>query len=110
MTINKFANMKIGRKLARASGVSVFILACVAGLALWTLNDANTAAARAEHYAHKLLLSQRIDANLSELALLMSNLPTSKHVAQEAERVLAVRKDYAADFLYLKEAATTDED
>jgi len=108
--MSKFADIKIGKKLVVSSGVSVFLLACVAGLALWALNHATRSAAKAEHYAHKLDLSVKLDATLSELALRMSNLVTYRHVREEAEEVLALRKDYAADFKYLKDGATTDED
>src|SRR5580704_9101421 len=103
-------NMKISKKLALASGISVSLLACVGGLALWALNESNAAAVKADHYANKRYLSQKVDANISELALLMANLPTSKQSAQMVERVLGVRKEYAADFQYLKDAATNDED
>ena len=64
MTIYKFSNMKIGKKLALASGVSIFLLACVAGLALWALNDASAASAKAEHYAYKLNLVGKISTKV----------------------------------------------
>ncbi len=110
MTIHRLANMKIGKKLALGSGLSILLLACVGGLALWALSQANAAAEKAKLYAHKLDLAVQIDATLSELALRMSNLISSRHVGQEAEQVLALRKDYAADFQFLKDAATNDED
>jgi methyl-accepting chemotaxis protein len=110
MTINRLANMKIGKKLALGSGLSILLLACVAGLALWALSQADAAAGKARLYAHKLELAVKIDATLSELALRMSNLAGSRHVGQEAEQVLALRKEYAADFQFLKDAATNDED
>jgi methyl-accepting chemotaxis protein len=106
----KLTDIKVGKKLALLSGVSIFLLACVGGLALWTLNDSNAAAAKAQHYAHKLELSVKLDARLSELALRMSNLVTSRHLHQEAQEVLGLRREYAADFQYLKQSATTDED
>ena len=74
------------------------------------VKQANAAAEKAKLYAHKLDLAVQIDATLSELALRMSNLISSRHVGQEAEQVLALRKDYAADFQFLKDAATNDED
>jgi len=74
------------------------------------LTDANSAAAKAQHYAYKLDLAVRAGASLSELALRMGILPTSRHVGQEVEQVLALRKEYAAAIGYLKGAATTDED
>jgi len=108
--MRKLADMKIGSKLALASLISVFLLACVAGLSLWALSSASAAAAKAQHYAHKLDLSVKLDATLCELALRMANLPTAKNVAEETEQVLALRKEYATDFEYLKTNATTDED
>ena len=106
----KLANVKIGRKLAILSVASVLQLACLAGLFLWALSDSNSAAANALHYAHKLDLAQKLDTRLSELALRMSNLPISKQADQEVEQVLALRKEYATDFEYLKASSTTDED
>jgi hypothetical protein len=110
MTVNKFANMKIGKKLALASGVSVFLLACVAGLALWTLNDAGAAAAKAEHYAYKLNLVDKINASLSETALRMGNGLTSRHANHDVDLVTDARKEYMDALEYLKSSATTDED
>ncbi|MGD1093568.1 MAG: hypothetical protein ABSB35_16470 [Bryobacteraceae bacterium] len=104
--MNKLANIKIVKKLGLGALISAVLLACVAGLAQWALNDSTAAVAKVELYAHKLLLAQRLDSNLSELALLMSSLPTSRHVAQVAERVQAVGKEYTADLEYLKTSQT----
>src|ERR1039458_1695873 len=102
MTMNKLADVRLGKKLALASVASVLQLACVAGLALWALSDANSAVAKAQHYAYKMDLAEKIGKRLPELALRMSNLPTSRHIGQEADQVLALRREYAKDFEYLK--------
>ena len=108
--MNALTNMKIGKRLALASGATVLQLACVAGLALWALNASNAAATKEALYAHKLELAARVDARISELALDMSSLPFSKHVSRDADRVMAVRKEYKESFDFLKANATTDED
>jgi methyl-accepting chemotaxis protein len=108
--MTKLADITIPKKLAVASVVSVLQLVCLAGLCLWALSDSNAAAGKAQHYAYKMNLAEKLDTRLSELALRMGNLPTSRHVGREVEEVLALRKDYAADFAYLKANATTDED
>src|ERR1039457_3641267 len=110
MTLNRFGNMKIVKKLALATGASVFQLACLAGLSLWALSDMNSAAIKAEHYAYKLDLAESIDARESEIALRMSSLPTSRQVSRDVEQVLVLRKEYRAALDELKETATTDED
>jgi methyl-accepting chemotaxis protein len=106
----RLADIRISKKLAIASASSILQLACIAGLSLWVLGDSNAKTDKALHYAYKLDLAVKLDTRLSELALHMANLPTSKHLAQEAEQVLALRKEYAADFEYLRASATTDED
>jgi methyl-accepting chemotaxis protein len=108
--MNALTNMKIGKRLALASGATVLQLACVAGLALWALNASNAAATKEALYAHKLELTDKIDARLSELALGMSSLPFSKQVSRDVEHVMAVRKEYKESFDLLKAEATTDED
>jgi methyl-accepting chemotaxis protein len=108
--MKKFANLKIGKKLAISSLACVVQLACLAGLSWWALGESDSAASKALHYAHKMHLAQRLDSQLSELALRMGNLPTSKHAGQDADRVLELRKEYGTDFAYLKANATTDED
>jgi methyl-accepting chemotaxis protein len=110
MTIYKFSNMKIGKKLALASGVSIFLLACVAGLALWALNDASAASAKAEHYAYKLNLVGKISTKVLDTAVWVNNLPTSRQLSRDVERVTVARKDYADALEYLKAGATTDQD
>jgi hypothetical protein len=108
--MKKLANLKIGRKLAISTVAAALQLGCLAGLSLWALGDSNSAATKALHYAHKMNLAQKLDSRLSEVALRMSSLPTSKHPGQDADLVLALRKDYATDLAYLKANATTDED
>jgi len=108
--MNWLTNVKIGKRLALASGVTVLQLACVAGLALWALNASNAAAAKAAFYANQMELAVRVDARISELALDMSNLPFSKQVSRDVDRLMAVRKEYRASFDLLKTSATTDED
>jgi methyl-accepting chemotaxis protein len=110
MNMNKLADMKIGKKLALASGVSVFLLACVAGLALWALNDASAAAAKAQHYAYKLNQVEKIGAKTLDIALVVRNLPSSRQVSRDVDRVLVVRKDYREALQELAADATTDED
>jgi methyl-accepting chemotaxis protein len=110
MNMNKLADMKIGKKLALVFGVSVFLLACVAGLALWALNDASAAAAKAQHYAYKLNQVEKIGAKTLDIALVVRNLPSSKQVSRDVDRVLAVRKDYREALQELAAGATTDED
>ena len=100
--MGNFTNLKIGKKLAVASIASVLQLTCVAGLSLWALSGSNRTAAKAENYAHKLDLSQKIEAKIAELALHISTLSTSEQVGQEVETILALRKGYAADFEYLE--------
>jgi methyl-accepting chemotaxis protein len=108
--MNALTNMKIGKRLALASGATVLQLACVAGLALWALNASDAAATKEALYAHKLELAVRVDARVSELALGMSSLPFSKQASRDMDQVMAVRKEYKESFEFLKANATTDED
>jgi methyl-accepting chemotaxis protein len=108
--MRKLGDIKISKKLAMASVASVLQLACIAGLSEWALTEANSAAVKAQHYAYKLDLAVRAGASLSELALRMGALPTSRHVGQEVEQALALRQEYTAAIGYLKGASTTDED
>src|ERR1700722_10699219 len=94
MTINSFANVKIGKKLTLASVISSVLLACVAGLALWAVNDAHAAAEKAERYAYKLNQVEKIRARTLDIALVVRNLPSSKQVSRDVERILTGRKDY----------------
>jgi methyl-accepting chemotaxis protein len=110
MTVKQFANVKIGKKLAIASGASVLLLASVAGISQWALDDLNGLAVTEQHYAHKLYLTEKVDAGLSEIAVSMGNLATSKNVSRDADLVAAARKSYTDALDYLKANATTDED
>jgi len=108
--MNMFSNFKIEKKLALLATASVLELACIAGLALWALSDSTAAADKTQRYAHKLNLAEQIDVNLSELALNVASLPSSKHVSRDVEGVMALRKQLAAKIEFLKANATTDED
>ena len=108
--MSKLADVKISKKLAIASVASVVQLACVAGLSLWALGNANSAAEKAQHYAFKLNLVEKIGARVMENALRVSNLPNSRQVSRDVDRVMAVCKDYTEALEYLKSGATTDED
>ena len=85
--------MKIGRKLALASGAGMLQLVFLAGLSIWALNNTNSAADKAQDYAHKLNQAVRIEGSLSEIAMRMSNLPVAKQIDREADRILALRKE-----------------
>ena len=107
--MNKLSNIKIGKKLALGFGAGVLQLAVLAGLALWAMSAINSASEKAQQESQKSITAMKVNATLSELALRMTTLATSKRVSQDAEEVLAVRKVYAADFEYLKANAVTDE-
>ena len=107
--MNKLSNVKIGKKLALGFGAGVLQLAVLAGLALWAMGAINSAVEKAQQESHKSIVAMRVSGSLSELALRMTSLATSKRVSQDVEEVLAVRKEYAADFEYLKANAVTDE-
>ena len=49
MKLNRFSSIKIGHKLALTSALTSLLLACVAVLGLWTLNDANAAVVNTQH-------------------------------------------------------------
>jgi len=106
----KLTDIQVGKKLALLSAVSASLLACVTGLALWALNDANASAAKAQHYAYKLNLEEKINASLSEIAVRIGNVVTSGQVSGDMDRVMAARKEYTDALEYLKKGATTDED
>ena len=106
----KLTDIQVGKKLALLSAVSASLLACVTGLALWALNDANAAAAKAQHYPYKLNLEEKINASLSEIAVRIGNVVTSGQVSGDMDRVMAARKEYTDALEYLKKGATTDED
>lgn len=108
--MKKLADIRVSKKLAIASAATILQMACLAALSLWALNQANTAAAKAQHYFYKLNLAERIDTRLAELALRMAELPFSTQVGRDVAEILAIRKAYATDFAYLKTNATTDED
>ncbi len=108
--MNKFADIKIGKKLALGFGTTVLLLVCVAGLSLWALTAANSAALKAQLYSHKLEVAMRVDATLSELTLHINNLANTRQVNLEVDKILALRKAYGADIEYLKASATNDQD
>ncbi len=108
--MSKLTDIKIGNKLALVSAVSTFLLAFVAGLALWALSDTTAVSEKAQQYAYKLSQVDKIGARLAEIAVRVNNLPTSREVSRDVDRMMAGRKEYRDALEFLKSSATTDED
>jgi methyl-accepting chemotaxis protein len=108
--MTSISNLKIGKKLALASLASLLQLACLAGLSLWALNDLNSAAAKAEHYALKMNVAQKIVDRQSEIALRIGNLPATRQLSRDVEEIMTLSKEYSEGFDFLRKEATTDED
>ena len=106
----KLSNVKIRVKLWLLSLGGLLALSCIAGLALWALNNSNAAAEKAQHYAHKMDLAEKMDAGQAEIALLVLNIGTSRQVARDTERWKTLTQEYTDALEYLKKSATTDED
>ncbi|HUI53828.1 MAG TPA: methyl-accepting chemotaxis protein [Bryobacteraceae bacterium] len=108
--MRKFADMKIGKKLAIAFGICGVQFACVAALSLYALGSANVAAEKAQLYEYKASLTVKIKAALGEIAIHMNNLVTSRQAARERDAVLALRQEYREALDFLKANSTTEEE
>jgi methyl-accepting chemotaxis protein len=108
--MNVFKNVKIGRKLLLMSIGALLQLLLIAGLSLQALNDSNAAAEKAQHYAHKMDLAEKMDSWQLEMGLLLANLSDSRQREADVARVAAIEKDYRGEIEYFKQSASTDED
>ncbi len=104
------ASLTIGAKLALASIISSVLILCVAGFSLWSLNNENASATKAEHYMQKMRMAEQLDARQAELAARMGNLATVAKKSLEIERVKTITKQYTEILNTLKASATTEQD
>ena len=107
--MSRLADIKIGKKLGVAFGIAVLQLACLAGVALWALGAADSAAEKAQEYAHKQNLALKVSGSLSELAMHINALLTSGQAGRETEAVGELRKEYAGAIDYLRSHTVTGE-
>ena len=105
-----FSNVKIGRKLLIMSLAGLLQLLLIAGLSLQALNDSSLAAEKAQHYAHKMDVAEKMQGQQLEMALILGGGPAQRRSEADSTRLAALRKEYQEEVEYFKGAATTAED
>jgi hypothetical protein len=84
--MNNLANIKIGRKLGLLVGVNIFLLACVAGIALWGLHQIDVMSDMAILEGHKATLGTKISADVTQAGLGIASLLIEKQSGNRGER------------------------
>lgn len=108
--MNKFANAKIGKKLAVVFGAIALLVVCLAATALWTVHSVNTAMDQAEKEGQKTALALKVSSDIGAACTNVANLVLAKQFRPETEaRIEALRTDYMGAFEQLASLASTAE-
>ncbi|SPE33164.1 putative Methyl-accepting chemotaxis sensory transducer [Candidatus Sulfopaludibacter sp. SbA3] len=109
MIIDKFANLKIGKKLGFVFGGGVLLVVCLAGLALWSIYAIHAAMKASELDSHKMTLSEAISADQGAIAQRVATMTLGKEAGQGImTQLLAIRAHYMDTFDELKKMPDTE--
>jgi CHASE3 domain sensor protein len=90
----KFANMKIGTKLALVLGACVFLMVGLSGLALWGNNTMARHEETSRDRLTKRMLAAEVSGGASAAALYVENIAVKKATLEQKDEVLQIRKAY----------------
>jgi methyl-accepting chemotaxis protein len=108
--MNRFSNIKIGRKLALAFGSSMSMIAFVAGLGLWSLHSVEKAVNQSQFETENLLLANKYSMETAQV-LLYTGMSTirGKSTEEEETRLAELRVSYSAVLDELKARVNSGE-
>jgi methyl-accepting chemotaxis protein len=110
MSVVRLADIRIGRKLGLAFGASMFLVVCLAGLALWSVRSIHAAMGDSERQSRMMTLAWRISSNVGAIAQRVATMTLARKATPETlAQILAIRVDYIASLDALKPLAHTEE-
>lgn len=77
--MNKFANMKIGKKLAIMLAAGIGSVICIGGLSLWALWAIRGTAEQQQTESDKMMSAQRVGSDLGAVNSIVGHIALSKH-------------------------------
>lgn len=79
MTMNRVANIKIGKKLALLLASAIGSVVCICGLSLWALSAIRSTAEQQQIEADKMMSVQRVGSDLGVVNAVVGHITLSKH-------------------------------
>jgi methyl-accepting chemotaxis protein len=105
------ANLTIGKKMALVLASAVLQLACLSGLAIWSVHAINDKAIESQTHGQKQVMTQQILVDVKSLFVGVGNtLNAVKQDNTQRDAVLALRKEYRKLIADLKASAENDEE
>jgi len=106
----KFANLKVGKKLALLVGAGVVQFACITGMLIWGIHALDVATTAADLESHKMVIAQRIPADITGAVLYISDMVVNGQVSPDLQsQVATLRQQYIAALDEAKSGADTPE-
>jgi methyl-accepting chemotaxis protein len=110
ITMNKFTNMEIGKKLAVVLGGNVALLCLVAGAGLYAIHALHVNNQAVQKASRMVMLPQRMSGNITGIETqLVKQLNNTKDGLDHAGRIQTLRAAYASAFEELRASTDTDE-
>ncbi|MEO8661430.1 MAG: methyl-accepting chemotaxis protein, partial [Bryobacteraceae bacterium] len=104
------ANTKIGKKLALLVGAAVLQVACLTGVAFWSIKTLNSNAQAVTDEGRRTALALHMSATANEVGVNVANaLLAGKFDEPVMNRILGLRKEYLGDFENLRLLSLTAE-
>src|ERR1051326_7069267 len=108
--LKKFANLKLGTKLALLVGGGLLQLACLSGMLVWAVHSFEVANAAAEFESQKMVTAQRIPGDIAGAVLYISEMVIKGQSSQDLlNRVADMRQRYRAELEEAKGRTNTVE-
>ncbi len=106
----RLSNVTIGRKLGLLVGSNLVLLACFAGMNLWSNHQIDSSMDKMMVEEQKGSKTTLIAANTSGIAVLVSNMVVNRNADEAAQsRIVELRKEYMDALEELKTKARTEE-
>ena len=107
--MKKFANLKIGKKLAIVLGGCILLLVSLSSLALWGDKTMERCQADTRDRLTKSLLADQVTAGAAQATVIIGGIVSEKRpAASQREELLAIRKEYRAALEEFKSRVKTD--
>jgi len=105
------SNIKIGRKLALATGAPVLLILCLTGLGTWSVRAIHRDMNASEAESHMTALAGRISGDMGGIAQRIATMTLSRQAGPEIlAQLLAKRAEYLATFAEFRSMQVTEED
>src|SRR5580700_988652 len=110
MTINRFVNVKIGKKLTLVFGSAAALVISISGLGIWSLHSVEAAVDNAQAETDKMMLGHRYSEDVQRLLMYVANAAVrGRNTADEDTIVEGLRKSYSQEFDQIKTSTSAPE-